>query len=160
LSLALVALGSNLGDRDAHLRAALEHLERAGAGRVVALSRFHTTAPAGGPPQGDFRNAAALLETSLGPRGLLQAMQRAEAASGRRRGGPGEDTPPRWGPREVDLDLLLYDELVLDEPGLVVPHPRMTGRRFVLEPAAEVAPTMVHPPSGRTVAELLEDLPR
>ncbi len=148
----LLGLGSNVGDRDANIAAALDRLEEEDALRVVAVSRVRTTAPVGGPPQPDYRNAAALADTRLAPRDLLAAMQRAEARVGRRAGGE------RWGPREVDVDLLLYGDATIDEPDLVVPHPRMAQRRFVLEPAAEIAPQMRHPVLRRTMRELLEAL--
>lgn len=148
----LLGLGSNLGDRDANLVAALDRLEEENALCVVAMSKVRTTAPVGGPPQPDYRNAAALADTHLPPRKLLAAMQRAEERVGRRPGGE------RWGPRAVDVDLLLYGDEVVDEPDLKVPHPRMAERRFVLEPAAEIAPEMVHPVLGKTVRELLESL--
>jgi 2-amino-4-hydroxy-6-hydroxymethyldihydropteridine diphosphokinase len=149
----LLGLGSNLGDRDANIVAALDRLTEEHALSVVAMSRVRTTAPVGGPPQPDYRNAAALADTDLPPRELLDAMKRAEARVGRRPGGE------RWGAREVDVDLLLYGDLVIDEPDLVVPHPRMAERRFVLEPAAEIAPSMRHPVLKRTMRELLEALP-
>jgi len=149
----LLGLGSNLGDRDANIAAALDRLTDERALHVLATSRVRTTAPVGGPPQPDYRNAAALAETDLRPRDLLAAMKRAEERVGRRPGGE------RWGAREVDVDLLLFGEEVIDEPDLVVPHPRMAQRRFVLEPAAEVAPQMRHPVLGRTVREMLEALP-
>jgi 2-amino-4-hydroxy-6-hydroxymethyldihydropteridine diphosphokinase len=149
----LLGLGSNVGDRDANIVAALDRLEEENALCVVAMSRFRTTAPVGGPPQPDFRNAAALADTHLPPRKLLAALQRAEERVGRRPGGP------RWGPREVDVDLLLYGDEVVDEPDLVVPHPRMAERRFVLEPAAEIAPDMIHPVLRKSLRRLYDELP-
>lgn len=151
---ALIAVGGNLGDREAAIRAALSSLSRRGAG-VEALSALVETDPVGGPPQGRYLNGAAVLRTDLAPRALLDAMLAAERDAGRVR----RADDPRWGARAADLDLLLYDDLVVAEPGLRVPHPRMHERRFVLEPAAAVAPEWVHPVLGRTIAALLEDLP-
>jgi 2-amino-4-hydroxy-6-hydroxymethyldihydropteridine diphosphokinase len=148
----LIGLGSNVGDRRRTLDRALELLDRLPAVQVIARSRWHETTPVGGPPgQGPFLNGAALLETALEPLPLAMVLWEIEAQLGRVR-------RERWGPRTLDLDLLLYDQLAIDTPLLRVPHPRMTWRRFVLEPAAEIAPSMVHPTIGWTIARLLEHL--
>lgn len=148
----LIGLGSNLGHRQESLDQAVDHLARHPQMSLHATSRWHETQPVGGPtPQGLFLNGAALVETSLAPASVLEALRGIESALGRRR-------RERWGPRIIDLDLLLYDDRVVEEPSLVVPHPRMAWRRFVLEPAAEVAGAMVHPLIGWSVARLLEHL--
>jgi 2-amino-4-hydroxy-6-hydroxymethyldihydropteridine diphosphokinase len=149
---ALLGLGSNVGDRDGNIRRALGLLERCGAVRIVSESTLRTTAPVGGPLQNDFRNAAALVETPLDARTLLDHLKRVEREVGREPGGE------RWGPRVIDVDLLLLADDVVDDPDLCVPHPRMAERRFVLEPAVEIAPAMRHPILDRTVRELWEDL--
>jgi 2-amino-4-hydroxy-6-hydroxymethyldihydropteridine diphosphokinase len=149
---ALLGLGSNVGDRDGNIRAALRLLEERGAVQVLRTSTLRTTAPVGGPPQGDYRNGAALVETTLDARALLLAVKDVERTLGREPGGE------RWGPRTIDVDLLLLDTSVVDESDLCVPHPRMAERRFVLEPAAEVAPAMRHPVLGRTVLEMWEEV--
>lgn len=147
---AAIALGSNLGDREAALNSALAALRRLEGVEVLAVSRFHETEPVGPALQGRFLNAAALLRTTLPPRHLLAAMLDIERAAGRER-------TEKWGPRTLDLDLLVYGEFRIDEPGLTVPHPRLAERAFVLEPLAEVAPAMDVPGAG-TVAELLSAL--
>ncbi len=148
----LIGLGSNLGDRRKSLDDAVARLDGHTQMRLTGTSSFLETCPIGGPPgQSAYLNGAIVAETSLPPPQVLEVLQQIETDLGRRREVP-------WGPRPIDLDLLLYDRLVLDTPSLVLPHPRMAWRRFVLRPAAEVAGSMVHPPTGWTVARLLEHL--
>ena len=148
----LISLGANLGDRAETIRRALEKLSDPPEVTVRRASRLYETRPVGGPPgQPGFLNAAAVLETSLPPAELLAVLLHTEAALGRMRG-------LRWAPRPIDLDLLLYGEAVLTTPSLMLPHPRMAWRRFVLEPAAEIAPDMRHPTTGWTIAGLLGHL--
>jgi 2-amino-4-hydroxy-6-hydroxymethyldihydropteridine diphosphokinase len=144
-----IALGSNLGDRERHLRDAVERL--AASVLSLQLSSFLETEPVGVGPQPLFLNAALVGHTALGPRQLLVEMQAIERALGRER-------PYAGAPRTLDLDLILYNARVIDEPGLVVPHPRFRERRFVLEPLAEVAPEWIDPVSGATVRALLDAL--
>lgn len=145
---AFVGMGSNLGPREEHLRRAAEALATVPGVILRRVSAIHETAPVGGPPQGPYLNAAAELEVVLEPEALLEALQRIEAAAGRERG-------VRWGPRTLDLDLLLYGDGRIDRPGLVVPHPRMAGRAFVLRPLAELAPDRAIPGAGGTVRDCL-----
>ena len=152
MPLCLIGLGSNLGDRSGLLDEALARLQRHPNIKVQRQSRYHETLPAGGAgAQPAYLNAAAVLQTSLPPQTLLAEFQKVEADLGRRR-------VERWGPRTVDLDLLLYNDLTLTASDLIIPHPRMAWRRFVLEPAAEVAPEMLHSGTGWTLARLLEHL--
>lgn len=153
MTTALVALGSNLGDRQATLDRALEMLGEKPGVRLLAASSPHATRPIGGPPgQAEFLNAAAVIETSLAPEALLVVLQEVEQSLGRTRDGR------RWIARPIDLDLLLFGSEIIDKPDLIVPHPRMAFRRFVIEPAAEAAPDMRHPTIGWTLAELRDHL--
>lgn len=149
---AAIALGSNLasewGDRAANLREAVRRVKR--LGQVRAVSRFYDTAPVGYTDQPNFLNAAMLLETELEPVELMRALLAVERAMGRDRA-----AAVAKGPRVIDLDLLLMDDVVMVTEALTLPHPAMAQRRFVLEPLKQIAPTLVDPLSGRTVAEML-----
>ena len=147
---AYIGLGSNLGDREKTLRGALDALREHEGIEVTAVSRFHETEPIG-PPQGRYLNAVAELRTTLGPRELLGALQEIEDRFGRERA-------VHWGPRTLDLDLLLYGDVIINEPDLQVPHPHMHERLFVLEPLCEIAPQAIHPILHQTAKELKKPL--
>jgi len=142
-----VGVGSNVGDRAGTIRRAAELIGAHPEIELVASSGIRETEPWGPVEQPPFLNGVVAVETSLGPRELLDVLLELERRLGRVRG-------VRWGPRTIDLDLLLYDDAVVDEPGLTVPHPRLHERRFVLEPLAELDPGRVVPGRG-TVADLL-----
>jgi 2-amino-4-hydroxy-6-hydroxymethyldihydropteridine diphosphokinase len=149
MSRVAVALGSNLGDRERYLQEAATRMTASITN--LHLSSFHDTEPVGVGAQPRFLNAAAVGDTELGPRDLLAALLNIERTLGRQRLFAG-------APRTVDLDLILYNDAVIDEPSLVVPHPRFRDRRFVLAPLSEVAADWVDPVTGKTVQALLEAL--
>jgi 2-amino-4-hydroxy-6-hydroxymethyldihydropteridine diphosphokinase len=155
--LAAIALGSNIasqwGSPGDTLREAIQRLTALGT--IRAVSSFYTTAPVGYTEQPDFVNAALLLETELEPPDLMHSLLAIELSMGRDR----SSAVPAKGPRIIDLDLLLMDDTTLATPHLTLPHPAMAERRFVLEPLAEIAPNLIDPHSGRTIAEMLASLP-
>jgi 2-amino-4-hydroxy-6-hydroxymethyldihydropteridine diphosphokinase len=133
---AYLGLGSNLGDRLAHLQHAIDALAATSGIGLVAVSSVYETAPVGGPEQDDYLNAVVAIDTSLDPHGLLEAAMSVERLEDRVR-------EVRWGPRTLDVDVLLFDDEQIDAPDLVVPHPRMHERAFVLMPLRDVAPERV-----------------
>jgi 2-amino-4-hydroxy-6-hydroxymethyldihydropteridine diphosphokinase len=153
---AAIALGSNLpdsnlGSREANLRTAISSI--ANLGQILAVSTFHDTAPVGYLDQPRFLNAALLLSTELQPLALLHSLLAIEHSFGRDRA-----NAPAKGPRIIDLDLILYDNLTLETPELTLPHPAMRDRLFVLAPLAEIAPDLIDPVTGLTIASLLAQL--
>lgn len=148
---AYVGLGANLGDRETTIRAALELLAATPGVDVVEVSTLRETEPVGVVDQPRFVNGAVALDTGLSARELLDLLLSIERLLGRTR------TGPRYGPRTVDLDLLLYADLELDEPGLTLPHPRLHERRFALEPLHELDPELIVPGHG-AVAALIDHL--
>ncbi len=145
---ALLALGSSLGDRLAHLRFAVGELDGMENSSVVAASHVYRTAPAGGVAKEDFFNACLELETTLSPRRLLEACLAIETSAGRKRERALDD-------RTLDIDILLYDDLIQDEKELIIPHPHFEKRKFVMQPLFDIAPDFVDPKSGLKIRELL-----
>jgi 2-amino-4-hydroxy-6-hydroxymethyldihydropteridine diphosphokinase len=146
-----LGLGSNIGDRAANIKRACHLIGEIEAVRLVRTSSLIETKPVGYKDQPDFINAVLEIVTPLSPRKLLTAIKEIEQRMGRRRA-------VRFGPRIIDVDILLFGQRVIDEPGLTVPHPRMHERRFVLGPLAEIAPETVHPVLKISVMELYRDL--
>ena len=175
MSRVFVGIGSNEGDRLEHISRAIQRLSHTPGMQVSRMATIYDTEPLG-PPQPEYLNTVIELDTTLSPQQLLEALKRLERQLGR------VPSAQRWGPRVIDLDILLYDDRVLrpsraprqrrgrrrkcrgtqsidNEPVLIIPHPRMHERRFVLEPLAQLAPKLVHPVLKQTVAELLAALP-
>jgi 2-amino-4-hydroxy-6-hydroxymethyldihydropteridine diphosphokinase len=148
---AYLLTGGNEGDRDRNLQQAKTNIELI-CGRLLRVSSLYETAPWGKPGQPDFLNQALLLETKWNPRELMTELLKIEAMGGRMRSG-------KNAPRLIDIDILFYEELVINEPGLNIPHPRIAERRFVLEPMNEIAPGFVHPIFKKTIQELLKICP-
>lgn len=148
-TIAYIGIGSNVGDRKVNCRKAIELL--AETGRVLLVSSLYYTEPVGYKEQEDFINAVAAVETDCSPAELLSRCRSIEDRLGRTR-------TVRWGPRTIDLDILLYGDLIVNEPDLVIPHPLMATRKFVLAPLAEIVPAAVHPVLNKTAAQLLQEL--
>ena len=144
-----IGIGSNEGDRLEHISCGAQTLGALSQVQLVQMATIRETAPVGGPPQAAYLNTVVELSTTLAPGDLLRALKQIEVEAGRR------PSDVRWGPRPLDLDLLFYEDRVIHEAGLEVPHPRLHERRFVLEPLAELAPDLVHPVLKRTVQDLL-----
>jgi 2-amino-4-hydroxy-6-hydroxymethyldihydropteridine diphosphokinase len=149
---AYIALGSNIGDREFNLLRAVAEISRLPENRVTALSPFYETSPVGNVTQDAFFNAVLRLATRVDARTLMEFLLRIESEAFCR------VRNVHQGPRSMDLDLLLYGTEIINEEGLLVPHPRLTERRFVLQPLCDIAPHLVHPLSGRTMSDLLDSL--
>lgn len=149
---AYIALGSNLGDRELNLLRAVAEVGKLPESRVTALSSFYETSPVGNVTQDAFYNAVLRLSTRLDARSLLTHMLRIEDETFKR------VRTVHQGPRRMDLDLLLYGDRTINEENLVVPHPRLAERRFVLQPLCEIAPDLLHPLTGKSMHELLDSL--
>jgi len=147
-----IGIGSNEGNRLAHISQAIKALGAVDGVHVVQMATIIETNPVGGPPQGPYLNTVVELETALTPLELLNALKAIERRFGR------APSSVRWGPRPIDLDILLYDDQVLETPTLIIPHPRMHERQFVLEPLVQIAPDIVHPLLKQPISELLKAL--
>jgi 2-amino-4-hydroxy-6-hydroxymethyldihydropteridine diphosphokinase len=151
MNIAFIGIGSNMGDREKNCLDALRLLEETGVGKILKRSSLYHTPPFGFEQQDWFLNAALKMETSLAPLDFFEALKSMEKTMGRQAGF-------RWGPRLIDLDLLFYNDFVIESPSLVVPHPGIPKRRFVLEPLAEIEGEWIHPLLKKSVSDLLSGL--
>ena len=149
--IALIAIGSNLGDRVANVKKAVLRAADEVKATLVFMSSFYETEPWGIKEQGPFMNAVMGVDTELPPAALLAHLKSVEAGMGRQEA-------ERWGPRVIDLDIIFYDGLVMDENGLTIPHPAAADRAFVMVPLAEIAPDFIHPVTGRGVSDIAKSL--
>lgn len=152
MAVVYLGIGSNVGDRDANIKRVLDILKENPDIDIKAVSKMIDTEPVGGPPQDNFLNGAIKIETDLLPLELSTQLRMIERRLGRQK------DAPRNSPRTMDLDILFYDDVVMDGKSLIIPHPRAAERRFVLEPLSEIAPELIHPRLQKTVKELLEGL--
>lgn len=153
MALAYLGLGSNLGERQANIDAARRGLAMLPDSILIKNAAIYATKPVGGPPdQGEFLNSASLVDTFLEPMAFLAEIHKLERSIGRFR----EHETVRWGPRIIDIDILLWDDLIMDEKDLVIPHPRLAERAFALLPLADLDRDVLHPALDLTIAELLE----
>lgn len=150
MGISYIALGSNMGDREKNLKEALKYIAELPETKISKSSAIYETEPVGEPKQRPFYNAVVKMETSLDPERLLQKLQEVEKSFGRVH-------KQKWGPRTLDLDILLYDQQIIATDKLTIPHPLMAERAFVLEPLAEIDPEAYHPVLEKTAAELLRE---
>ncbi|MBI4008413.1 MAG: 2-amino-4-hydroxy-6-hydroxymethyldihydropteridine diphosphokinase [Planctomycetes bacterium] len=148
---AYLGLGSNLGNREKNLKDCIKKIKTLKGIKLLSASRFYETEPAGGPPQPKYLNAAIAIETHLSPRKLLKRLQEVESSSGRLR-------DVKWGARTLDIDILLYDNQIVTDDDLIIPHIMMHERLFVLKPLCEIAANVKHPILNKTITKLMYDI--